>query len=183
MRITLPLGLRPESGKARAIHDAVPAFVARNSAAALPSQGSSGGNPFLIPSGGRQPENPNSVLIPATVEETPAAVASRPSQLLLPDGTRHDLSTTVLLGRDPAHSQAWPEGELLPVHDSTKTVSKTHAVVEVADGKLWVRDLKSTNGVFVFQQPGNGRPVLPGERVEVSVGDRVSLGEFVIEIV
>ncbi len=66
--------------------------------------------------------------------------------------------------------------------DTTKSVSKTHAVVEVLDGALWVTDLNSTNGVFVTAPDTDDVQAVPMERTPVPAGSDIELGEFIIQV-
>lgn len=48
------------------------------------------------------------------------------------------------------------------------TISRIHSRLSVKDERLFLSDANSTNGTFV-----NGRMILPGEEVEICVGDRI----------
>ena len=54
------------------------------------------------------------------------------------------------------------------------SVSKTHAALEVTEGKIIFRDLDSTNGSIV-----NGKPV---KETELSNGDIVQMGNTTLKI-
>jgi len=74
-------------------------------------------------------------------------------------------SPSVSLGRGPGVDLAFPD----------PAMSKQHACIEWAAGRLRLRDLGSTNGVIVA-----------GERVaarELAHGDRFQLGEHVFQLV
>src|SRR5690606_7486562 len=47
--------------------------------------------------------------------------------LVLADGSEAPVRGALLLGRNPAPFATWPQAQLLAVHDTTKSVSKTHA--------------------------------------------------------
>ena len=53
-------------------------------------------------------------------------------------------------------------------------MSQVHARVFDRDGTLWIEDLGSTNGTFVNGERSN-------ERVKLRKGDRVQVGETVLE--
>lgn len=90
-------------------------------------------------------------------------------------------SGTMLLGRGPAALTGWPQAMLLPVVDPRKSVSKTHAALEVAQGgALRVHDLDSTNGVWLSYPNGDEVDVEPGTPVVVEDGATMHLGEFEI---
>jgi hypothetical protein len=83
-----------------------------------------------------------------------------------------------LLGRNPGHLNGWTDAELIPIDDPAKSLSKTHALLEMSAGTLWIYDLNSTNGVWVTPPGGSAIEVQPGERVEVPAGSTLELGEF-----
>jgi hypothetical protein len=117
---------------------------------------------------------------------TPVSVTVSPPaptwKLQLPDGgATVALDAAVLIGRNPAASADWPQATLLPVADLTKSVSKTHALLEIDGGMLWAHDLDSTNGVYVVIGDDVVEAV-PGMRVEVPAGADLELGEFVMRV-
>lgn len=73
----------------------------------------------------------------------------------------------VLLGRDPA---ARPGAQEIVVHDPTRTVSKTHALLELVDDVWRVTDLGSVNGVIVTDPDGTERVLAPGVAEPVAGG-------------
>ena len=119
----------------------------------------------------------------APVAVTPPAPTPAPVwRLALPDGGAIvALDASVLIGRNPAASADWPQATLLPVVDLTKSVSKTHALLEVDGGALWVHDLDSTNGVYIVVGDDVVEAV-PGTRSAVPEGSDLELGEFVMRV-
>jgi len=117
------------------------------------------------------------------VAVAPPAPTSAPVwRLALPDdGASVALDAAVLIGRNPAASADYPHATLLPVVDLTKSVSKTHALLEVDGGVLWVHDLDSTNGVYVVVGD-DVTEVVPGTRVAVPADADLELGEFVTRV-
>jgi len=113
-------------------------------------------------------------------EETRLAPPRRWS-VVLPDGTRVDLDEPTLLGRDPAGIPDRPAARLLPVADSGKTVSKTHALFEPAPEGVRVRDLHSTNGIAIDTTAGR-RLVSHGDEGVAPAGATVMLGSFPVRI-
>jgi len=89
---------------------------------------------------------------------------------------------TVFLGRNPVATPGVAATGLLALDDPAKSVSKTHAMLEVDASGLWVHDLDSTNGVWVA--PADGEPVeaVPGRRIEVPADSTLELGDFVIRV-
>lgn len=77
-----------------------------------------------------------------------------------------DLKDEIVIGR--SHSCTWP----IPKEDAV--ASSKHAAVFAKGGKVWVRDLGSTNGIY-FQ----GRNI-PQKKLEI--GDRVSIGDCILAV-
>lgn len=104
-------------------------------------------------------------------------------RLTLPDGQQVLVEQTTLVGRDPAQNEQWPDAILLPVTDVAKTVSKTHAALELtASGQLSVHDLNSTNGVFI-EYPGSAEEsVEPGQPTVIEHGAELSFGQFTVAV-
>jgi len=103
--------------------------------------------------------------------------------LELPDGQRHSLSAgAALIGRTASADARWPGASLISVVDSSKTVSKTHAVFEADAAGLWVTDLHSSNGVLIELSGGLEADVEPGARTAVLAGSTVLLGDFAISV-
>jgi hypothetical protein len=116
-------------------------------------------------------------------DETRVAVPKASTwRLALADGQTLTVTSALFIGRNPARAVHDSEGDLLPVDDLTKSVSKTHAFIEVDAAGLWVTDLDSTNGVFVALPDAEGVQAEPGERVSVPAGADIVLGEFVIQV-
>lgn len=85
----------------------------------------------------------------------------------------------VILGRKPASDD--PEITAIAVPDTTRTLSKSHARLELDDGAWTVFDLNATNGVIVVGAdgaetllPGGGSAIVSGRFILGKVGMRVS---------
>ncbi|MCU1513754.1 MAG: hypothetical protein JWO10_844, partial [Microbacteriaceae bacterium] len=96
--------------------------------------------------------------------------------LILP-GSGQDVPVTdsIFIGRNPSRTADRPQADLLAPDDPAKSLSKTHAMLEVQDGALWVHDLNSTNGVFVAAPGVDAIEVQPGTRCEVPSGAELEL--------
>ncbi|MDZ8161092.1 DUF5684 domain-containing protein [Microbacterium aquimaris] len=83
--------------------------------------------------------------------------------LVGPDGERIALTEDVaVVGRRPRVDAAFPHAQLVTVGDPTRTVSKTHARLELR-GDVWtVVDLDSTNGVVLIADNDDETDVHPG---------------------
>jgi hypothetical protein len=105
------------------------------------------------------------------VETVKATTVTRPveSWTLEVEGGRtfQLVERRVLLGRDPA---ARPGAQEIVVHDPTRTVSKTHALLELVDDVWRVTDLGSVNGVLVTDPDGTDRILAPGVPEPVTGG-------------
>lgn len=86
------------------------------------------------------------------------------------------------LGRNPVATTAHPDAAVLAVDDQSKSVSKTHAMLEVDAGELWVHDLDSTNGVWVVPEEGEPIEVVAGRRQLVPSGAVLELGDYAMPV-
>lgn len=86
----------------------------------------------------------------------------------------------LFLGRNPTATR--PGAKVLAIDDTAKSLSKTHALVEVDGGILYVTDLDSTNGVWVVPSGEDAIEVQPGERTVVPAGADLELGDVVIQV-
>ena len=87
-----------------------------------------------------------------------------------------------VLGRDPAIDSAQGDAAPIALSDPARSVSKTHALVEVVDEVLTVTDLHSTNGTRVAASDGRTSRLEPGQRTPVPVGSTMVLGEFALRV-
>lgn len=103
--------------------------------------------------------------------------------LLLDDARSFSLTAdTVELGRKPEGSE--PGVQYLPISDSTRTLSKSHARLVLTDGTWSVVDLNSTNGVVTMGAgdvenllPSGGTAQIDGKFILGKVGMRVVFEE------
>lgn len=123
---------------------------------------------------------------PAIDDATRVSVGRRSApawRLTLPDGELLLIEQTTLVGRDPALNAEWATARLVPVSDPGKTISKTHAALELtASGQLVVHDLNSTNGVYLGYPGADEQLVEPGAPALVEHGAEVSFGEFTVTV-
>ena len=85
-------------------------------------------------------------------------------------GSAIDLrSDVVIVGRQPAADPAYRTAQLVAVVDDTRTVSKTHARLELRGDRWIITDLGSTNGVML--------PTLMGTEIEADAGAELAPGE------
>lgn len=84
----------------------------------------------------------------------------------------------ILLGRKPVSSDAGVQA--LAVPDATKTLSKVHARLDLADGAWTITDLGSTNGVVLLDADGAERILEAG--VTAPVTGTFVLGKLAMSI-
>jgi hypothetical protein len=68
------------------------------------------------------------------------------------------------------------EHPALGLADLSRTLSKTHALLEWSGQVLWVTDLHSANGSVLISPDGERRPLVPGIRGAAAVGWTVQCG-------
>ncbi|MFJ4037336.1 DUF5684 domain-containing protein [Microbacterium sp. NPDC090007] len=104
-----------------------------------------------------------------------------PWALVPPSGGPIDLmSSVVILGRRPGPDAAFPDAQLVSISDDTRTVSKTHARLELRGDTWYVTDLHSTNGVLFATLMGTEVEAPPGEEIEA--GERFFLGDAEVRL-
>ncbi|MDL5352269.1 FHA domain-containing protein, partial [Microbacterium sp. zg-YB36] len=87
----------------------------------------------------------------------------------------------VILGRQPASDPAYRTAQLVAIADDTRTVSKTHARLELRGERWIVTDLGSTNGVMLPTLMGTEIEADPG--AELAPGERFLLGDVAFRLV
>ncbi|WP_153009081.1 FHA domain-containing protein, partial [Microbacterium testaceum] len=104
-----------------------------------------------------------------------------PWALVPPSGDPIDLtSSVVIVGRRPAADTAFPDAQLVAIADETRTVSKTHARLQLRGETWFVTDLDSTNGVLFATLMGTEIEAPPGEEIEA--GERFFLGDAEVRL-
>ncbi|WP_433674966.1 DUF5684 domain-containing protein [Microbacterium gorillae] len=113
-------------------------------------------------------------------EATELASRRRPVWTLTPPlgGDIALTSEAIVLGRRPAESDERVQN--VPVADGTRTVSKTHARLDLIDGVWWITDLASTNGVFLIDESGAEQELRPG--IPAVLTERFLLGDAELRI-
>ena len=115
-------------------------------------------------------------------ELDPAALHAPSWRLDVPGHGAIPVGGVLFIGRNPSTTAAHPDGALLAVNDEARSLSKTHAMLEIDDGALWVHDLESTNGVWVVDPGEEAIEVIPGQRAPVPSGGTIELGDLVIQV-
>lgn len=99
------------------------------------------------------------------------------------DGRRSELVGSTVLGRDPVIPEARPHATTLSFDDPARSLSKTHALIDVEAGRLLLQELNSTNGIVVTSATGIRNEMPAGSRRQLASGDCVELGEFTLWVV
>jgi hypothetical protein len=134
------------------------------------------------------PETAPTVVSPAVPSGTPLVEpepepAPEPAALslalVLPDGGRLAVDGPLVLGRDPAPPASAPAARIIPLDDSGKTVSKTHALLEPEGCGIRVTELHSTNGVAISSD-GVRTVLAPGSDGIAPIGSVIEFGSFTV---
>lgn len=137
------------------------------------------------------PAAPGVPLVATTSEDEPdsgdetrvvARHAAPVWRLVIPGHGTVPVEGTLLLGRNPSATAGHPDARILAINDEAKSLSKTHAMLELEGDVLWVHDLQSTNGVWVVPADGEPVEVIPGQRAPVPAGGDLELGELTIQV-
>ncbi len=129
---------------------------------------------------------------PAVATPAPAvAVADAPGPrrrgrmvglaLRLDTGETIPVTAPILLGRDPDVA-AHPGAQAVPLTDTTRTLSKTHALIQPVAGGLEIIDRRSTNGCGVIRG-GIETELASGGSATVAEGDAIRLGDRTADVV
>ena len=136
--------------------------------------------------GGRDPLR----LIPMTLAPVPGAVdpwrvdaaPARPvaSVLVCDDGSVLTIIEPTIVGRRPAD----PAGSrrLLGITDLSRSISRSHALLEPDGSLLWVTDLGSANGTAVAPPGAPFAPLASHVRTAAPVGSRLALGDRLLHL-
>lgn len=106
----------------------------------------------------------------------PAFAQAAPLAIIVDDGQRIEVNAPIVLGRAPEQTPS--DARAVAIADSTRSLSRTHLRVAPADGDaMWVEDTFSANGTRLQAPDGTTQPLPRGERVKVSLGTVLLLGE------
>lgn len=178
---------------------AQPATPSQPVAPAQPSGQTAGPGPMVIPPEVQQPShNPNqwqppadptgnAAWAPVVGEPHPDELAGetkfRPRarvqrlKLVFDDGRSVDLDGAALIGRNPSGYDGEVIDQLIAVPDDSRSISKTHLHVRVAEEGLWVTDRQSTNGSALIGADGTVNRLTAGDAVLAPLGSTVRFGD------
>ena len=100
---------------------------------------------------------------------------------MAPDGTAHTVAASAVIGRDP-DAAAHGATDVVSLGAGEKSVSKSHAFIELTPSGLSVRDLGSVNGVLVVHADGSETEATQTAAVKLSDGDELALGQVVVKV-
>ena len=102
--------------------------------------------------------------------------------LRLDTGDVINVTSAVVLGRNPVPAGMWAQADVVPVADPNFSISKTHLAVRVDGQYMFVTDLGSTNGTSVVAPDGSRTHVLAGAMVPVAKGYSIVFGDRRLEV-
>ncbi|MEE1649511.1 RDD family protein [Brachybacterium sp. J144] len=103
----------------------------------------------------------------------------RTLRLVTDAGTERVVERAVVIGRNPTA----PAGELLFVlQDDTRSVSKTHLLVDGTGDETTVTDLGSTNGSAIVREDGSREGLVPHSPTVLPAGAQVALGDRTLSV-
>jgi hypothetical protein len=117
-----------------------------------------------------------------TADPPPAASGPSGRELVLSSGERIPVTGRGVIGRDPAEA-AGAYLQRIAIADTDKLLSRAHLEFGLdASGQVWISDLHSTNGVLLQRAGQAPQRCLPGYRVVIQPGDRVTFGGRILTI-
>ena len=137
--------------------------------------------PSEAPTGEIKPEGAAPAEAPAPAAA--AAVAAFKARLKIVRGSpRKDQECPLedgnnLVGRWDPETGAFPEVDL-DADDPEAKISRKHALIRIAEGKITVEDIGSLNGTYV----NRGSRLQPGTPVELKTGDEIIIGKTFLKL-
>jgi hypothetical protein len=169
-KIGMPPGMEPALDTVPSSDHGVPVPVARPEFGVAPT-------PFA-PLAGAAVVTPDS----ANAQRTGQAPVVNNPRLELPDGSVLPLDRGLIVGRDPQHQEGYGVAERAQLHDVERSVSKTHAILGISDGRIWVLDLNSTNGTVLIAEDGTETLCTPEVATPLPANTAVRFGEYRVQV-
>lgn len=116
----------------------------------------------------------------------PVVVAEAPEPsvgIVLANGERYDIFSSLLLGRSPVDASGVGGHALLAWPDLSRRLAKTHALLEWSGTVLWITDLDTASGTAVIGPGAERRALVPGVRTAAAVGSVVECGGRSLKVV
>jgi len=160
-----------------------PAPEADKPAEPPPAEAPSGAEskPSEAPTGEIKPAQATPAEAPAPAAAA-AVVAAFKARLKVVRGGRKDQEFPLedgnnLVGRWDPETGAFPEVDL-DADDPEAKISRKHALIRIAEGKITVEDIGSLNGTYV----NRGSRLQPGTPVELKTGDEIIIGKTFLKL-
>lgn len=169
-KIGMPPGMEPSLDTVPSSDHGIPVPVARPDFGVAPTPH----NPVAQPAAG---VSGAPVTAPA-----PAVKPLINPRLELPDGSVLPLDAGLIVGRDPQPQDGYGVTERATLHDVERSVSKTHAVLGISDGRIWVLDLNSTNGTVLVAGDGTETLCAPEVATPIPADTDVRFGEYRVHV-
>ncbi|MBV8138312.1 MAG: FHA domain-containing protein [Deltaproteobacteria bacterium] len=137
--------------------------------------------PSEAPTGEIKPAEAAAAEAPAPAAAA-AVVAAFKARLKVVRGGRKDQEFPLedgnnLVGRWDPETGAFPEVDL-DADDPEAKISRKHALIRIAEGKITVEDIGSLNGTYV----NRGSRLQPGSPVELKTGDEIIIGKTFLKL-
>jgi len=160
-----------------------PAPEADKPAEPPPAEAPSGAEskPSEAPTGEIKPAQATPAEAPAPAAAA-AVVAAFKARLKVVRGGRKDQEFPLedgnnLVGRWDPETGAFPEVDL-DADDPEAKISRKHALIRIAEGKITVEDIGSLNGTYV----NRGSRLQPGSPIELKTGDEIIIGKTFLKL-
>lgn len=114
---------------------------------------------------------------PASPQAWPGRV-----QLRFSTGEETLVAGAAVIGRRPEQTASGLGAQAIAIADSTRSISRVHLYLELADGALHAGDAGSSNGSLIERGERRIPLAATGERVDVLRGDVLWIGDVRIEI-
>jgi len=120
---------------------------------------------------------------PTAAPPVPAATTSGSNiELTISSGEHLRVAGRGVIGRDPSEAPG-AYAHRITLADTEKLLSRAHLEFGLeGNGQFWISDLHSTNGVTVERAGQAPQRCLPGYRVVIQPGDRVTFGGRIMTI-
>ena len=130
----------------------------------------------------RRPEIPDIDALDESFDETIVAVRRRTVWTLVSAlGAPIPLTAdVVIIGRRPHREVDYGDAQLVAIQDETRTVSKTHARMELTEDGWTIVDLDSTNGVILISEDGAEKDAAPGRPEQLTARFLLGDAEFTL---
>lgn len=92
------------------------------------------------------------------------------------------IDTPVIIGRRPQENSAYPEAQPLTINDTTKSMSKVHALLEPVKDGVKIRDLGSTNGTWIVFPGGQKLSATEDNPVVATYGALICCGTCILSV-